>query len=193
MSKITWCAIAIAVLVGACSGQLLEQRLYLPDPYSGVELPLGVAWNSVNNRIYVGGFYGDRIAVIDGATNQKVGAIDCPYDNPGFCFNPLTNLMYFTFFPGPESAIGVIDCATNTLQGLIRVGNLPAGLFCHTGRNKIYCANQWDTVITVISGATSRVIGHIRTDFGPTILCLNPNLDKLYSINPYLPSVFVID
>ncbi|MCK4322561.1 T9SS type A sorting domain-containing protein [candidate division WOR-3 bacterium] len=59
--------------------------------------------------------------------------------------------------------------------------------------NKVYCANAWDTNVTVIDGATNAIITAITVGDGPCALVYNPTNNKVYCANYGSDNVAVID
>lgn len=57
------------------SAQWLETTIYVPDSLCGVISPRAFTYNGTNNKIYVGGWNGNSVVVIDGATDTKIARI----------------------------------------------------------------------------------------------------------------------
>src|SRR5271166_3871713 len=103
---------------------------------------LGVAVNSVTNRIYVIYSIGQQVTVIDGATNNIITTITLESGySYSLAINAVTNKIYVAEYnPGCCSGPGgvtVIDGATNNMT-TIAVGNQPAGIAVNPVTNKIY-------------------------------------------------------
>ena len=89
-------------LLSSASGQWVEKTIYLPDSLSRVSYPCCIAYNSVDDKIYVAGDYGNGVRrpdheywmiVIDGKTDQKTASIRIPDEvwQKGLGYNPVNN------------------------------------------------------------------------------------------------------
>ncbi len=74
--------------------QWLETTIYMPDSLCGVVYPQAFTYNETNNKIYVGGEYGDCVIVIDGANNQKIARIPAGNKIRALCWNSADNKVY---------------------------------------------------------------------------------------------------
>ncbi|HTW91929.1 MAG TPA: hypothetical protein VMH22_09495, partial [bacterium] len=57
----------LVMLAGGLYGQVLEATIDVPDSFSAITMPQALGFNPTNNKVYVGGNYGDFAVVIDGA------------------------------------------------------------------------------------------------------------------------------
>jgi len=102
--------------------------------------PLGLCYNSANDRVYVlcGNDYGP--AGIDVASNKVVSNADClscdwPY---ALCCNPRDNKLYGL----SDDGLGVYDCAGDSLVATV-TGLAPEMLIYSPAANKVYAAEQF--------------------------------------------------
>ncbi|MCK4252183.1 YncE family protein, partial [candidate division WOR-3 bacterium] len=79
------------------------------------------------------------------------------------------------------------------LETTIAVGDRPCALVYNPTHNKVYCANTWGNDITVIDGATNKVITTIGVGLYPYALVYNPTNNKVYCTNLFNDNVTVID
>ena len=75
----------------------------------------------------------------------------------------------------------------------IPVGREPQSLVLSVDDTKVYVANTVDGTVSIISTATSQVIGTITVGIEPRAVVLSPNGTKLYVANSNSSSVSVID
>ena len=131
--------IAFFSVVSPISAQWIETNIYVPDSLCGALDPNSLTYNSTNNKIYVGGEYGDYLIVIDGISNQKITRIPIKPYVTALSYNPINNKVYAA--SGDSNQITVINGTTNTIITSIPVGILPTALCYNPINNKIYCAN----------------------------------------------------
>jgi YVTN family beta-propeller protein len=66
------------------------------------------------------------------------------------------------------------------LEGVVPTGDTPTWIVWSPAVNKVYCSNEQDASITVISGETNQVLTTIQVGDYPSFLCLNADGSKLY-------------
>ncbi|MCK4252773.1 hypothetical protein KAX97_15105, partial [candidate division WOR-3 bacterium] len=108
------------------SGQWLETTIYVPDSLCGVHNPQAFTYNETNNTIYVGGYNGDCVIAIDGATNEKIARIPAGGDIQALCWNSINNKIYCA--NQLSANVTVINGATNAVITTIAVGSYPWAL-----------------------------------------------------------------
>jgi YVTN family beta-propeller protein len=65
----------------------------------------------------------------------------------------------------------------------VPAGIKPSALCYNPSDNKVYCANNGGSSVTVIDGATNRVVGTIGVGAGPIALAWNPAQNRVYVAN----------
>ena len=79
-------------------------------------------------------------------------------------------------------------------MNLIQVGKTPVGIAVDPNTNRIYVSNSNNNTVSVIDGATNRVIGDpIPVGEGPRGIAVDPNTHLVYVTNPGSNTVSVID
>jgi len=79
-------------------------------------------------------------------------------------------------------------------MNLIQVGKTPVGIAVDPNTNRIYVSNSHNNTVSVIDGATNRVIGDpIPVGEGPRGIAVDPNTHLVYVTNPGSNTVSVID
>jgi len=88
----------LAILLAVCcclsvvSGQWLEKQIPLPDSLGTMTEPRSLVWDSLDDRVYVGGEGG--VMVLDCATNRRLAVIPTPGPVLALCYNPQNNKVY---------------------------------------------------------------------------------------------------
>ena len=124
--------------------------------------PYGMAYDSVNNRIYIANIVGGSLSVLDCATSIIIATIILPLATPRLLsYNTNNGTIYAT--SSLFNDVFVIDCATNTVVGLpIPVGASPEGIEYNPSSNTMYVCDL-GSKISVIDCATATVIASINT------------------------------
>jgi YVTN family beta-propeller protein len=113
-------ATLLCSLLGA---QTLETTLYLPDTLVGATNASCVAWDSIDNTLYVCGYYGARAVAFNAADGAKLAAIPVGNGTRALCWNRTNNRAYAA--NTSDSTVTVIDCASNTVLQTILCGDVP--------------------------------------------------------------------
>ena len=165
--------------------------IWLPDEFTGVLQPRAFTYNSINNKMYVCG--GRKVIVIDGETDQKIGAITVGRDARALTYNSTNNKVYCA---NRESGdVTVIDGATDMVLATVRVGDRPIALTYNAAKNKIYCANAYSDNVAVIDGDADSVISTAEVWGGPGTLTYNSIENKIYCTTgweqegPFMPDI----
>ena len=124
-SKLALCAV-FCLLYSLLSAQGLETTIYLPDSLGGTVGPQCLAYNPVNNRIYVGGAGVNCVIAIDGATNLKAARIAAGRWVKALCCNPSNDKVYCA--NESSASVTVIDGAADSAIATVAVGVRPYAL-----------------------------------------------------------------
>ena len=178
------------LLPASLFSQWLETTIYLPDSLSGMVYPQAFTYNATNNKIYVGGYYGNCVIVIDGETNQEIAKIPAGEDIHSLCWNSTNNKIYCANYY--TNNVTVIDGATNQVIATIQVGSGPWALVWNSTNNKVYCANWGSDNVSVIDGATNRVIATIPAGSAPCAFAWNSIQNRTYVANYGSSTISVI-
>jgi YVTN family beta-propeller protein len=112
--------------------------------------PFGIAYDSVNERIYVTNSDDNTVSVIDITTNTVIDTIPIgvvPFD---IAYSPDNQRMYVT--NGGYSIVSVINTTTNTVEPTpITVGSAPYGIAYDLVSDRMYVANSLDETVSVIN------------------------------------------
>lgn len=92
-----------------------------------------------------------------------------------------------------DDTVSVINTATNTVVGLIPVGNNPVGIAITPDGTRAYVTNFLSGSVSVINTATNTVIGTILVLFLPKGIAITPDGARAYVANTGSAAVSVID
>ncbi len=147
----------IATAVGF--GQTVESTIYLPDSFGGIRSPSALALDIPGNRVFVAGNRDDRILIIDGQTNQRVGCIPmwAGY-GPTLCYNPASRKLYSRSGDG-WYCIADADSGRVVLEfnACWESGEGHRRFYCDSAYNRVYCLTDDGTPVGVIDGRTDSV------------------------------------
>jgi M6 family metalloprotease-like protein len=119
-------------------------------------------------------------------TTLRVGA------NPwGIAVNPVTDRIYVG--KTNDSAVSVIDGATNAKIAEITGLYWPRGIAVNAAANKVYAVNQGSNSVSVINGATNLITKTISVGSNPWAASFSPASNRLYVGNRNDGSISVID
>ena len=185
----------------------------LPIIDAGAAGSIGIAVNSVTNRIYVAnlgnvgknGTNVGSITVIEGVTNSTTDIVaPNAYGPHAVVVNPLSNKVYVAntnnLARTGNGGVTVIDGETNAV---VTVSDPNAQTSCNqfsTGilavdstRNLIYIANCGGSTVSIIDGATNAVASVTdSTAVDPVAIAINPGTNMIYVANSASNNVSVI-
>ena len=131
--------------------------------------PHGIAFDSANNRMYVGNYGSNYVSVIDTSTNTvdtTISVGNTPYD---FAFDSANNRMCVT-----AGSVSVIDTSTNTVSTTISVGSSPIGIAFDSANNRMYVANYGSDSVSVIdTNPAPNTVGTVTPTPGDTQVTLS--------------------
>ena len=112
--------------------------------------PFGIAYDSVNERIYVTNSGDNNVSVIDITTNTVIDTIPVGIEPFDIAYSPDNQGMYVT--NGGDSTVSVINTTTNTIDTTtITVGSAPYGIAYDLVSDRMYVANSIDETVSVIN------------------------------------------
>ena len=169
--------------------------------HPGGSYPAGIAFDNFNGYLYVTDFSSYRVTVIDGATNKVVASIPVGSYPQGVAFDGANKHVYVTNGGVAETtylpSVAVIDAATNAVVAWIPVGSsmgsFPAGITFDSTNGYLYVANSGSDNVTVIDGATNKVIGGIGVRASPHGIAFDSTNGNVYVTNTGSNDVTVID
>jgi YVTN family beta-propeller protein len=169
---------ATAVLFNPLDGLVYvsndNYRVYIIDPalrqvVDSVAVPgavSGLCLNFTHNKLYVPclDYDGDDqfVEVVDCVTRSVVTQVPVgPYFPQAICYNYVNDKAYCATqgsYPNYDSAVTVIDGATDEVVASVSVGSYPCDLSYSPAGNRVFCANRKGRSVTIIDGAGNGVI-----------------------------------
>lgn len=133
--------------------------------------PTGLAYDSVNDKIFVTNGGSDNVTVIDGNCNLVVGSIPVGSDPQGAVFDPANGDVYVV--NSNSSNVSVIDGGSDQVIATIPVQSDPLGVVFDPANQDLY-VEQAGTApfysqsgnLTVINGTSNQVSGTIVIGVG---------------------------
>ncbi|MBX7222750.1 MAG: hypothetical protein K1Y36_22570, partial [Blastocatellia bacterium] len=164
-----------------------------------------MAINPLTNRLYVSGFGGAAITVLEGATHTVLTTIPLGpmAKSSGIVANPNTNRVYvFTHnenFAFVQGGVRVIDGGTNTVLGTLKSSVdgrelTSAGILKINPATGVLYLNKdgIPTVLTATESASAFTVA-IQVDCVPFSLALNPVTRRLYVANYSGRTLFILN
>jgi len=118
--------------------------------------PRTLCYNPQLNRVYCAHYDRDDVSVIDCAADTVVSTIwvrgVAPFD---ICYDSTTNCVYTA--NAVSNTVSAIDCGGDTVLRLVPAGRSPRAVVAGPS-GKVYCANYYDSSVTVISASGTRTL-----------------------------------
>lgn len=175
----------VVVIDGNPASPTFHQKIGLidlPDDCSPVE----IAVNPVTNRVYIADDFGNRVLVVDTATNSFVGSITVGTHPRRLAVNSITNRIYVPVEVDPITGhIAVIDGNNNAVVASIPLANpnhFPFKVAVNETTNRVYVTSLQGS-ITVVDGANNTIITTIPGGSLPFGVAVNPVTDRIYVNN----------
>src|SRR6266581_4958860 len=160
-----------------------------------INVPFGavaLAYDSVNNDIYVASVYSNVVSVIDPSKNTVVASI---------AVNSPSNLVYDSsrnyVYASSDYAqtVTVIDASKNRVVTSIPTCSYcdPEGLAFYPTAGNVYVANFGTGTVSVISDSTNRIISRLVVGNNPFGVLYDPGNQRIYVANYSSRTVSVIN
>jgi YVTN family beta-propeller protein len=121
-----------------------------------VNYPRGLAYSSRDDKLYCAFGYGDEsLLVVSGLTHQRLGAIPLGGANI-LVWDSIYNRIYVSSESRWE--VSVVDCTTDSVIAVIRVGDSPLQMHINTRRRKLYVQNDDSHDISIIDMQRNEVL-----------------------------------
>ena len=118
------------------------------NPIPVGEGPTAIAFDPVNQRIYVAHERDDRVYVINTNTNTVVDKIFVGSTTTNIAYDPINQRMYPTH--NMDNVVSVIDTTRNTVIDIISVGRDPMDIAYDPVNHRMYVTNSSDDNISII-------------------------------------------
>ncbi|UCG42708.1 MAG: hypothetical protein JSU73_12740 [candidate division WOR-3 bacterium] len=153
--------------------------------------PRGLAWNSINDRVYVANSGSNSVTVIDGLTNGVLTTVDVGEAPARVFWHPERNKAYVV--DSARGCVYVIDGQSNVVEDSVGVGTMPRAVCWNRVDDKLYVANFLDNSVSVIDLAQAAVVAIVTTGGRPQALCWNPAANKVYAACFQTDQISIID
>ena len=168
---------------------------YDPSSVAG----MGVAVDTIRNRVYVANALTKNITVIDGTDNRmlmNISGAQKNYNQPtDIVINPFTDMAYVVRVnPNvKDTAIMALDLSTNKLELLTFIESANV-LAVNPLTNKIYATDTDSNAVQVIdTSKNEKYLPPIRVDDQPTFLAVDQDTNMMYVSNSFSNTVSKID
>ena len=152
--------------------------------------PFWLAYDSVDNTIYVANYGSNTVSVISGSTDKVTGTVDVGSRPGGVAYDSASNAIYVAN-PGSNN-VSVISGSTSKVTGTVDVGSYPIGVAYDSADNTIYVANVNSNNVSVISGSTSKVTGTVDVGSRPEGVAYDSTDNTIYVANYGSGSITII-
>ncbi len=113
--------------------------------------PWALAYNAVDNRIYVANSGSNNVSVINAQNYSLVTTMNVGTHPRSLSWAGWVDKLYCANYDG--ETVNMIDCATNTVRKTIPVGQRPIALCTNSTDSKVYVANYDSGTVTIIGSA----------------------------------------
>jgi YVTN family beta-propeller protein len=152
--------------------------------------PVGIAYNSYNDDIYVANRGSHTVSVINGATDRVIAIILVGSGPYAVDYDADNKYIYVTNMDA--DTVSVIN-ASNAVNNTIPVGNVPLSIAYNSDNRNLYVANFYSNNISVINSSYNKVVANISVDINPIAVAYNPHNDGIYVANRGSNTVSVIN
>ena len=142
------------------------------------------------NRVFVANYAADSLSVIDGSSNAVIATIPTGRGPFGLAADPV--LRRVIVVNGYDDSVWAIDAATLAVAGTATVGAVRCGRRQSPDRWN-YAANYFGNTVSIIDGATFRVLATLPTGRQPSAVSVNWATSRVYVSNFSSNTVTVLD
>ena len=147
---------------------------------AGGVFPDGIAYDPLDQRIFISDELGSAVLVIDACNNRLLAQIKMPGEVGNVQYDPRTEKVFAPL--QTRNALAVIDPAKNALVAQIPLAGCdhPHGLAVASEAAVGYVACDGNDVLLVVNLETRRVIGSQPIAHDPDVLATDPEMKRLY-------------
>lgn len=152
------------------------------------DTPLSVVDDAANGDLYVRGYIGQSLTVVNGSTNTVVAEIAVPQSQSpyatltGQTIDPVGKWVYVAN-DGPTSNLSIIDGTTNAVSGSIYVGGSPAAIVDDPANGDLYVSNWGLNNVNVVSTSTNTLVKSIPVGSHPGAILFDPTSNQIFVAN----------
>lgn len=161
-------------------------NISLPDE------PLGIAYNSVDDTIYLAMSSMNQVWVLDCTTNSFIATINVGTTPHQIAYNTANNTIYVSC--EASNNVYVINCFNNAVITTVSVGTQPRGIAYNSINDTMYVACYASNDVYRISCNTNTVTGSpIAVGTQPVIVVFNNLTNVMYVAHNTTTDIYVID
>ncbi len=158
---------------------------------TGISGPKGIAADPAGGRVFVAGYTGNSLAVINTAARRVERTISGIPSANQVAYNPALNRIYVT--NRDRNTLTVLNGTTYAILATIPVGALPFGVAVNPTTNWVYVANFDGNSVDVIDGASNLPIQRVMLPNKPTFLAVDKRRDLTYALTSWSGDLYAID
>lgn len=165
--------------------------------------PIASAYDTGNQRLYVGAYDSNELLVVDAASRTTLGAIALPGPPVALVYDPAGHEIYVA--TGGSDSLTVIDDSLGTIvatvpipSGVVNAPSSPGALVYNPLNHTILVAQSGGLTcctlnISVVDGVTNQVVGVLPAGPDVIALALNAQSGLLYGLSAVAGTVTVDD
>jgi DNA-binding beta-propeller fold protein YncE len=160
------------------------------------QVPVSVAVNSKNNRVFVANSIDLSVSVIDGVTDQLLGTMIADHPPTDVALNAVKNEVWVSETDGGGNVyVEVFDGNTFALIKSLPLGSGIGRIAVHPHLNRIYVSNEYSSYLTVIDGSRKVILTNVSLPCAPYGVTVNTATERVYVGTQACAagSVYVID
>jgi|TARA_R100000750_G_scaffold30200_3_gene19226 YVTN family beta-propeller protein len=140
--------------------------------------PVDLAFNPVNNQLYVVNLFSDNLTVIDTDTENVSTTLGVGTDPLGVGIHPINGEIYVA--NSSDNTVSIWDAANNLINTLAAVGTTPVSVTYHPVNDEMYVVCSQSNELFPIEGSTHNLLPSIATGNSPYKSIFNPANNFLY-------------
>lgn len=153
--------------------------------------PVGIAVNSITNKIFVVNMEAGIVSVIDGNSNEIIGNIEVGASPREIAIDEKKNIAYVT--NRDSNTVSVIDCEKQELILGILVGDRPRGISLNQKDEKLYVSNRDSNDVSIIDTRLDKAISAVHVTGNPMGLAHDPKSGTVYVASMNANSLNLVD
>lgn len=170
---------------------LINNTLY-PGNYLAPEaiFPVAVAYDPVQNEVFVAGEASDTVSVLDDYSNVLIENVTVNSEPTGIVFDSSKSEIFVASYIDDD--VQVISAKDFQVFATIPVGAQPIALAYDNVTGQVWVANDGGSNVTVISDKTNGVVATVNVGENPQALAYDSGMDEMFVANSNTNNVSVV-
>jgi YVTN family beta-propeller protein len=151
------------------------------------DTPLSVVDDPANGDLYVRGYTGQSLTVVNGTTNTAIAEIAVPYSQNPSVLTPQTvdpvGRWVYVANDGASSNITIINGTTNVVSGSISLSGSPNAIVDDPTQELLYVPIFLSNEVAVVDTTTNSVLKYIPVGSHPNAILFDPTSDQVFVAN----------